>query len=68
MWNFSNQGLNLCPLHWKLEVITIGPPGKFRILYFVLAKVTCWPNLFLMTERKKTVLICKLSVERINHF
>ena len=25
---FPNQGLNLCPLHWKLRVLTSGPPGK----------------------------------------
>ena len=28
--NFLNQGLNLCPLHSKQGVLTIGPPGKSR--------------------------------------
>ena len=25
---FPNQGLKLCPLRWKLRVLTTGPPGK----------------------------------------
>lgn len=25
---FPNQGSNLCPLHWKQRVLTMGPPGK----------------------------------------
>ena len=25
---FPNQGLNLCPLHWKHRVLTTGPPEK----------------------------------------
>ena len=28
MWNFSDQGLNPHPLHWKCSVLTTGPPGK----------------------------------------
>ena len=28
MWNFPNQGSNLCPLQWKWRVLTTGPPGK----------------------------------------
>ena len=27
----SNQGLNLCPLQWKLGVLNTGPPEKFPI-------------------------------------
>ena len=30
MQNFPDQGLNLCPLHWKCRVLTAGPPGKSR--------------------------------------
>ena len=25
---FPDQGLNLCPLHWKCEVLTTGPPVR----------------------------------------
>ena len=32
MQNFSDQGLNLCPLHCKLGVLTTGPPGEFKLL------------------------------------
>ena len=53
---------------WSRNYWTTREVQNSLVLYFVLAKVTCWPNLFLMTERKKTVLICKLSVERMNHF
>ena len=28
LWNFPDQGLNLCPLQWKHGVLTTGPPGK----------------------------------------
>ena len=31
---FPNQGSNLCPLHWKCQVSTTGPPGKFLHLIF----------------------------------
>ena len=33
---FSDQGLNLCPLHWKLGVLTTGPPGKFLFFFYAL--------------------------------
>ena len=28
--NFPDQGLNLCPLHWKCRVLAAGPPEKSR--------------------------------------
>ena len=28
MWNFINWGWNSCSLHWQLEVLSTGPPGK----------------------------------------
>ena len=28
MWNFPNQGSNLCPCRWKCRVSIIGTPGK----------------------------------------
>ena len=27
-FQFSDQGLNLCPLQWECGVLTTGPPGK----------------------------------------
>ena len=35
---FSDQGLNLCPLHWKPEVLTTGPSGKFifSFMHYIL--------------------------------
>ena len=35
MWNFPNQGSNLCPLKWKHGVSSTGPPGK-SVLYFLI--------------------------------
>ena len=28
---FPNQGLNLSPLHWQLEVLTTGKPGRSQV-------------------------------------
>ena len=28
-----------CPLHWKLRVLTIGPPGKSQSLYLHMGPV-----------------------------
>ena len=46
MWHvgsyFPNQGLNLCPLLWKCEVFTAGPPGQswsVVLLCFLLSQV-----------------------------
>ena len=33
---FPDQGLNLCPLHWKHGVLTTGLPGKFRDFFFLI--------------------------------
>ena len=33
---FSNQGLNSHPLHWKCGVLTTGPPGMSLSLFFNL--------------------------------
>ena len=30
----SNQGLNLCHLHWELGVLATGPPGTSPLFYF----------------------------------
>ena len=38
MWNFPDQGSNLCPLHWKQGVLTTRPPGKFSMIT-ILRKV-----------------------------
>ena len=31
---FSDQGLNLCPLHWEYGVLATGPPGKSLMVRF----------------------------------
>ena len=31
---FPDQGLSLCPLEWKLGVLTTGPPGKSLLFFF----------------------------------
>ena len=31
---FPNKGLNPCPLHWELRVLTTGPSGKSPTLFF----------------------------------
>ena len=40
MWHarfqFPNQGLNPCPLHWEPGVVTTGPPRKSLPLHFKL--------------------------------
>lgn len=35
MWNLSFQGSNLCPLRWKLRILTTGFSGNSRIFVFV---------------------------------
>ena len=35
---FSDQGLNLCPLHWECRVLTTGPPKKSKPRYFETEK------------------------------
>ena len=32
IWNFSDQGLNPCPLRWKRGVLTPGPPENSYVL------------------------------------
>ena len=32
--SFPNRGSNLCPLQWRLGVLTTGPSGKFLKLLF----------------------------------
>ena len=32
MGNFPDQGSNLCPLQWKHQLLTSGPPGTPRLL------------------------------------
>ena len=32
--DFPDWGLNLGPLHWKLRVLTTGPPGKSPTFHF----------------------------------
>ena len=38
MWHmrswFPDQGLNLCPIHWKLGILTTGPLEKSLISFF----------------------------------
>ena len=34
-----NQELKLCPLPWKLRVLTTGPPGKLRATFYDTANV-----------------------------
>ena len=31
---FLDQGLNLCAMHWKHEVLTTGPPGNSHAYYY----------------------------------
>lgn len=38
MWNLSFQGSNLCPLRWKLRILTTGFSGNSRI--FVLLQTS----------------------------
>lgn len=33
---FPNQGLNVCPQHWKHGVLTTGPPGNSQKWFFFL--------------------------------
>ena len=35
MQNFPDQGSNLYPLQWKHGILTTGPPGKFKIGFFL---------------------------------
>ena len=40
----ANQGLNLCPLHWKHRFLTTGPPGKSqgsRLWWFKMKAGSC---------------------------
>ena len=37
MWNYSDQGLNLCPLYWEGRFLFIGSPGKSTTLFIFLA-------------------------------
>jgi len=37
---FLLQGLNLCPLHWQVEFLTTGPPGK-SCLCFLICCLVC---------------------------
>ena len=43
---FSNQGLNLCPLHWQVDSLLSEPPGKALIQgnpsFFFLRPSTDW--------------------------
>ena len=48
---FPNQGLNLCPLQWKLKVLTTGPPGKSQLC----------PFLFQEAENPKVTVFCKIG-------
>lgn len=34
--SFPDQGLDLCPLHWKLGVLTTVPPEKSHLSFFFL--------------------------------
>ena len=45
MWNFPNQGLNLCPLQQKHRVLTTGPLEKFWKSCFWMScfSVSCLP-------------------------
>ena len=55
---FSNQGLNLGPLPWKLRVLTTGPPGKLPSYFLKLQYQQTLP------EETKNVTILRESVPR----
>ena len=47
-----NQDSNLCPLHWKLDVLTTGSPAKSP------------PSLYLLTHS----IFTTCEVDPINHY
>ena len=42
---FPNQESNLCPLQWKLEVLTTGSPGKSQTISFTLLLLYLFLNI-----------------------
>ena len=39
---FPDQGSNLCPLQWKLSILTTGPPGRFQSFLIKRSIWTWW--------------------------
>ena len=46
--SFPDQGLILCPLHWRHWVLTTGPPGKFQLYFWFFYLFQDLAGLFLL--------------------